>query len=262
MKAVTIDLTKKKIKNPKSKVREDRERPLHQNLALSLQEAIDESLAKKQQGKFKKSKGFGPSKNSECARFWVYSFRGAFFPADFNGRVQRIFDNGHAVHDRIYKYLDNMGVLEQTEHPIFIEVESEKGVKFPIHGFVDAIIEWKGRSIVEVKSISEVGFMHRKLRRAPKDEHIKQVKIYLHIMDLDIGYVIYENKNTQELLVLTVEKDDEYIRKLFNKYGKFWQAYQDGILPKRPYKSKDSAACKYCPLRDPCWEDVEGDKKV
>jgi CRISPR/Cas system-associated exonuclease Cas4 (RecB family) len=226
--------------------------PTSEELADELEKAIDKCLESKIEGRFKKAKGFSPSNTNECPRFLVYTFRGVYVPATHDARVQRMFDNGHAVHDRIYSYLDKMGILLDKE----VKIETPDHLPVPIYGFADGIIEWNGRAVIEVKSIGEAGYAYRKIYKKPKDEHYRQIQLYLAALKIDRGFVIYENRNNQALLVIEVAKDDAFLSKLFKKYDKIYQNYLANILPDRPYK-KNSTHCNYCDLKDLCWAENE-----
>jgi CRISPR/Cas system-associated exonuclease Cas4 (RecB family) len=194
--------------------------------------------------------GFHPSTTNECGRYAIYLFRGVTYQPKYDARTQRIFDNGHATHDRIYGYLRDMGILIADEVPVTYDDP-------PIEGTADGIIEWHGRKLIELKSISDQGFMLRKSHHKPKDDHYRQAQIYMRCLDLDGGFVIYENKNNQEILPIFVERNDDFIDKLFKKYAKIYGMYKEGSLLKRPYKSIASQQCRMCDLAEMCWADED-----
>ena len=167
----------------------------------------------------------------------------------FTGHTYRIFDNGHAVHDRLYDYFRNMGILLEEEIPL-------EHKEPPIRGTADGIIEWDGRKLIELKSISQEGFHYRLLHNKPKDDHIRQAQVYMRCLDLDDGFVIYENKNNQQILPIYMQRDDVFIDKLFKKWTKWHQAFLDDKLPVRPYKIT-SPKCQNCDAKAFCWGDSE-----
>jgi len=212
---------------------------------------IDSSLNERNKPEFKKVGGFHPSYTNQCARYWYYLFEGVVLETSFSAQTHRIFDNGHAVHDRLYKYFNNIGILVAEEIPVSYSNPS-------IEGTADGIIDWYGHKLIELKSISSEGFHYRQLYNKPKDEHYRQAQIYMKCLNLNSGYVIYENKNNQEILPIFIEKDDDFIDKLFKKYNKIYQDFVDGNKPKHPYK-RTSANCQNCDLAKMCWsEDAPG----
>ena len=215
------------------------------DLETKLVEAVDEFLSSRNDTSFKQVKGFHPSYTNQCKRYWYYMFEGAMVETDFRPQTYRIFDNGHAVHDRLYKYFRDMGILIAEE----IKVEHSSP---PIEGTADGIINWYGEKLIELKSISSEGFHYRQIYKKPKDDHYRQAQIYMECLNLDGGFVIYENKNNQELLPIYIEKDQVFINKLFKKYREIYGQYVQKIIPERPYKIT-SKHCQSCNVRSLCW---------
>jgi CRISPR/Cas system-associated exonuclease Cas4 (RecB family) len=220
---------------------------------------IDEFLEEDQKHQFRQAKGFYPSDDKMCARYWVYLFRGVPIEQNHDARLLRIFDMGNDVHERYERYFREMGILIEAE----MKVPDRDG--YPkVRGYIDDVIKWgggEGRAIVEMKSIGDRGFDFRIKYKKPKKDHIHQIQMYMHYTQIHDGMVVYENKNTQQILVFTVEYDEEYCEKVMKKYRKFHQAYKDGILPVRPYK-RTSKNCEYCRVRELCWNDKNEGVKI
>lgn len=234
--------------------KEDLVKDVQVEIRKTLTEGVDEHLQKRNAPTFKQVSGFHPSYTNQCSRYWYYLFNGVELTQSFSPQTYRIFDNGHAVHNRLYSYFRDMGILVEEEIPV-------KNDSPPIEGTADGIIEWYGRKLIELKSISSEGFHYRKLYNKPKDEHYRQAQIYMRCLNLDSGYVIYENKNNQELLPIYIEKDDKFIDKLFKKYTEYYNNYLNKEIPQRPYK-RTSANCSSCDLAALCWsENVQEGKE-
>lgn len=216
-------------------------------LEKELVDSIDDFLEKRNSPQIKKVGGFHPSYTNQCPRYWYYLFNGTEVTTSFRPQTYRIFDNGHAVHDRLYSYFREMGILVAEEIPV-----THKNP--PIEGTADGIINLDGHKLIELKSISNEGFHYRKLYKKPKDEHFRQAQIYMRCLDLPSGFVIYENKNNQEILPIYIERDEVFIDKLFKKYEGIYQSYLDRQIPVQPYK-RSSANCSACDLADKCWSE-------
>lgn len=214
-------------------------------LEEALVKAIDDKLATRNSPTIKKVNGFHPSYTNQCARYWYYLFCGTEVTTTFSPQTYRIFDNGHRVHDRLYSYLKDIGILVAEEIPVTYDSP-------PIEGTADGIINLDGNKLIELKSISNEGFHYRQLYKKPKDEHYRQAQIYMKCLDLDSGFVIYENKNNQEILPIYIDRDEPFIDKLFKKYVKIYEAYEKQEKPDRPYK-RTSANCSNCDLAKLCW---------
>lgn len=214
-------------------------------LEKGLVSAIDDHLFKRNTPTFKQVKGFHPSYTNQCARYWYYLFNGVSVETSFSAQTHRIFDNGHSVHNRLYSYFRDMGILLQEE----ISVNYDNP---PIEGTADGIINWYGERLIELKSISSEGFHYRQIYKKPKDEHYRQAQIYMECLNLDGGFVIYENKNNQEILPIYIDKDQAFIDKLFAKYRDIYGNYVNQSIPEHPYKIT-SKNCQSCDLRSMCW---------
>ena len=218
---------------------------------------VDEFLEADQEHQFRKAKGFYPSDDKMCARYWVYLFRGVPIEQNHDARLLRIFGMGNDVHERYEKYFRDMGILIESE----MKVPDREG--YPkVRGYIDDVIKWKdGKAIVEMKSIGDRGFDFRLKYKKPKKDHIHQIQMYLHYSQIPVGMVFYENKNTQQTLCFTVPYDEEYCEKVFKKYRLFTEVYEEGILPVRPYK-RTSKHCEYCRVRELCWNDKDQGVKI
>ena len=214
-----------------------------------LVENIDIDLQKRNEPVYKKVDYFRPGSTNQCARYWYYMFDGVTYTPTFSSQTYRIFDNGHAVHDRLYSYLDAMGILVSSEIPISNDDP-------PIQGTADGIIDLNGHKLIELKSISTEGFQYRQLAHKPSDDHVRQAQLYMHCLKLDSGFVIYENKNNQQILPIYLERDDDFLAKLFKKYRKIYDSVKEGKIPDRPYK-RTSKHCAKCDLQAMCWAEKE-----
>lgn len=228
--------------------------PTGSQLENILLENIDISLFERNKKEFRKVEFFRPSNTKQCTRYWHYVFNGVEdYPVNFSAQTYRIFDNGHAVHDRLYSYFKKMGILVHEELPLSYDDP-------PIRGTADGVIDLYGHKLIELKSISAEGFEYRRLAHKPSDDHFRQVQIYMQCLDLNEGFVIYENKNNQQILPIYIERDPKFIDKLFTKYRKIYQNFLEGNMPDRPYK-RTSKHCASCDLQAHCWAGNELEKE-
>lgn len=198
--------------------------------------------------------GFHPSslgiKQGKCARRNFYLLKGVAKQSTPNARLQRIFSNGHDVHNRLQSAMYKMGVDFQDEIPIDFNDP-------PIKGHCDGVLTWKDKKIlIEIKSCSEEVFSNRLRWKKPKDEHFDQANIYAYVLDIDTIYVIYENKNTQELKVFECKADKEKAEKVIDEWRTTYSMFKEDIVPKRPYKP-ESPICAVCDLVQHCRSDPE-----
>lgn len=211
---------------------------LEQHLAMTVQDDRRDGM-------------FHPSDISQpnfCPRAWsLFNFHPGGLSVKSAGvdpRLQRIFGNGHGVHDRFQRYFADAGLLWGTwSYPnklsrdyqgvraardhIYNETKLTH-VDLRIIGATDGLLVPDGQVVgLELKSMNSQGF---KWLQGPREAHKNQVYIYMACYD-DMrrrkialpgalsGYaVLYECKDTQSLKEFFVPYDrpaiDQYIASL------------------------------------------------
>ncbi len=80
------------------------------------------------------------------------------------------------------------------------------------------------------------------------------------------GFFLYENKNTQELIVIPVsmnEKNTQIIEDTFLWMSEVWDNFKEGDLPMRPEgSSKSKMPCTYCPIKKECYAGLIGTVQI
>jgi len=145
---------------------------------------------------------FHPSTLSNpCDRSVWLIYHGKMIATPLEPHVQRIFQNGNFLEQRVEKWFQNLGILVGREIPVRFDVPA-------ISGRIDFLIKHStyGITPIELKSINTSGFT--KLR-SPKPEHEMQLQMYLNMARYDIGTVLYENKNDQKIKAFFVERDEK-----------------------------------------------------
>ena len=177
----------------------------------------DEWLVKTLEDKLKKqpypSRGgkFYPSiLSSPCDRYVYLAFNGLMPGSPIAANVRRIFDCGDYLGYRYSKYFKDMNLW----------IDEEKSVSLadpPIAGRYDFIIhhEVYGQTVVELKSINDKGF--KALITDPKPDHFLQLQIYLNLLQLEHGIVLYENKNDQQVKCFEVRRSKEVWEQILEK---------------------------------------------
>lgn len=213
---------------------------------------------------FKTKKNFSPSSlvygSGACPRYWHLAFTGAVYIPDNGANPTQIASmrNGTLSHERIQNAMRASGVLKDSE----VKIISDDP---PIYAFADAIIEWNGETYVgEIKTVRTEAFEYRKASGKPTDYHVKQLLIYMREKKIDKGLLIYEDKNSHELLILPVEMTPErsaWLDQLYAWMREVHKAWKKGKLAQKPYRS-NSKVCKDCPLQPVCAASPAGDVKI
>lgn len=195
-----------------------------------------------------------------CPRRWFYDFTGGIMreeDADALGIAN--MDYGTEAHARLQKVFEKTGILVEAERKVV--TDGQPGMP-PIFGYADLIINWQGEEAVgEIKTTSQESYVSKKAKSQGAGYHLLQVLIYMKVLGLNKGFLLYENKNSQQLLIIPVTWNvantklvDDTLEWMNKVYGN-WEA---GTLPTRPFKSEKSVVCKTCPFTKKCWSDEDG----
>lgn len=185
--------------------------------------AIDSYLQKRPKDKRAKN-CFHPSSLHKSAKELFHHYLEGDNSQDFDSRILRIFDNGHAVHERLQTYLERAGILLQAEVP----VESKE---YEILGHTDGILQiGKVKGILEIKSMNANTFYSS---YDPKPEHLIQVNIYMFCTGIDRACLLYECKDDQALKEFFVKQDPEILNPVLSKIQHVQECLRTGKEPKR-----------------------------
>ncbi len=235
------------------------------NVAALYKTIEDAQLQKRRTGTTKKV-SFSPSsigyQHGSCPRYWFYMFEGVTYGEEYvddtSAQSLATMENGTYTHDRLQSLLKTAGIVVDLEREINLTDP-------PIRGFVDAILEIEGDEVIgEIKSAKQEVFQIRKTQNKPSLNHMLQLLLYMYVLERRYGVFIYENKNTQELLIIPVIMNDRRkreIEKLIEWMRTVRKTWEDKKLPVRPY-TKKSRVCKKCQLFEHCWSGPQGDIAV
>lgn len=193
--------------------------------------------------------GYG---QGNCPRYWYMAFSGADFIDNNDAVAVANMANGTKSHERIQGLIEKMGDPVKS---VQLEVEIKNEYP-PIRGFIDLIINWDGTDVIgEIKTAKQEVWDTRQSAMAPSENHMLQLLAYMKLKNIDEGFFLYENKNTQEVLLIPVMMNDrnkKIIDELFIWLQEVWDNFKNGDLPMRPF-TKTQSACKYCPIKKECW---------
>lgn len=206
---------------------------------------------------YKKKKSFSPSTlgygHGTCPRYWYIAFTGAEFEDTFDSKSLANMENGSYSHERIQDNLEKMGILKHKE----LEITNEDP---PIKGFIDAIIDWHDQDIpVEIKTANNNSFQFRITSGKPSGSHFVQFLIYLKLTKSREGFLLYENKDTQDMHIISVavsEKNKKHVDYLFEWMQATHKSFEDEELPTRPWHRANAKICKGCPVRKECYDNL------
>jgi len=228
-----------------------------------------------------------PSEFADCLRKIAYNYYGAPKEGSHSSGLLRIFDNGTWMHLRYTSYFERAGVLRgywrclnPACHKIYGREEKmgtvapylddkfkcecgnkkhfgyeEVRVNDPEYNFrgnVDAIIKIDDEHyVLDYKSMNSFSF---KRFTKPYQKHIVQVNIYLWLLGLNKGFLLYENKDNQEIRMSPVEKNEKLISQIKTRAKELNALLKSKKLPQRKHDSKSASECRNCLYRGLCWK--------
>jgi len=135
----------------------------------------------------------------------------------------------------------------------------------------DAILDYAGtRYVVEIKGLDTNKFQQLtdNLDTACKVSDVVakariQANLYCHLLSIQHGLLLIEDKNTQQFKVWIIKCDSAsatpYIQRAYDVKGRVALFRRSRQLPERVCKSSDDRLAQKCPLRDCCFsEEMEG----
>jgi hypothetical protein len=197
---------------------------------------------------------FHPSSSSGCMRRVAFGFLGVAPDAvHADGRGNRIFGNGHGVHYRIQKELEEMGVLLQKELPF----ESER---YLLRGHTDGLLDVPelDNPLLEIKSINAAGFVY--VYKAPRDSHVDQSTCYMLGLKKKNCILLYENKDNQDWRQHVVEYSKVRMKEINKRFKGVLAKVRERALPDKAGPKATSYPCRmgkgnnvfYCPHVERC----------
>lgn len=195
--------------------------------------------------------GYG---HGNCPRYWYMAFTGGMFHDNTDALGIANMSYGTQAHERIEKLFEAAGILVDKE--VEIKVSDP-----PIRGFADVLIRFNGEVVIgEIKTTRQEAFLHRQATMKPAPYHKLQILTYMKATGKRYGFLLYENKNSQEFLVIPIEmtpENDKIISDVWDWLRTVRKAWEDKTLPKCVY-TKRNKICKECPFYENCWDGPEG----
>lgn len=241
------------------------------NVAEFAQMLDDAYMATKRPDGDMTKKSFSPSSlgygNGNCPRYWYMAFSGAHFVDNNDATAVANMAYGTQAHDRLQKLIAGQASdLFKTNSMKDVKTEIEITNEYPpIRGFIDLVIDWDGEEVIgEIKTAKQEVWDTRQAEMNPSANHMLQLLTYMKLRNAKEAFFLYENKNTQEILLIPIQmtdKNKKIIDDLFIWLCEVWDNFNDGDIPMRPF-IKTSYACKGCPIKKECWAGETGTVQI
>lgn len=169
----------------------------------------------------------------------------------FDPDLYDTFDNGTAKHAMLQAQLnlmfgdqfqDEVGMADKELH---------------IEGHTDGLFTFENyRMLLEIKTIKDSAgaYGYEKITRAPLNDNVNQLNIYMRLMNVPFGLLFYFNKNDSRKMEYVVAFDEALWAKTKDRIGSVCStAYHDGPKPTKDPKFR----CKWCGFLHACPEGKE-----
>lgn len=189
-----------------------------------------------------RTKSWAASGAGKCLRQRQFSYLGLKGKGP-DDHALNIFLNGTWVHLRHQTVGLAAGYLADAEIPVFKP-------ELNLIGTMDAL-DATGTP-VEYKSINQNGFMGVR-QFGPRKDHVEQMHSYMVAGDYEGFRVVYENKNTNDLLEFYVERDPTTINSVKDDLEELNLATGNNyLLPMLEECKRKTGAYRWCPFASQC----------
>ena len=200
---------------------------------------------------------FSPSAATSCQRRQVIDKFSQFPQIPITEpRVLKFFDDGRWRHLRWQMVFYKMGIVES------MEIFQSEG-KLGYGGSYDVMVKMRlpskkktRRVVIDIKGTHASSANNIKFTGTPLYSNRVQLVIYMHLNNVDVGILWYENKNNQDIVEVVVERDKKFY-KILKKYlrrQEYMKRYvRDKVFP-REECDVDERGSEYqrCPQRRNC----------
>lgn len=173
--------------------------------------------------------------------------------------LRRIFEEGNAIHEKWQKLFvrSGLGIAENMDRSRF-----NKRYELTYSPDATNVLFNKKEYVVEIKSMNM--FAYQKATSHPSGA--KQLKLYMHFTKCFNGFVLAEDKNTQQFKVFPVEYDYNdiapYVERLEKVQEYKYKLLEEHKMVPRKCTKIDCKRAQTCNMRDACWNVGKGRVKL
>jgi hypothetical protein len=191
------------------------------------------------------------SKIGSCMRGIYLERLGKKPDKPFDDRILRVFSVGHQMEDWLCDLIKDSPGIKKTETQLRVEDE-----KLGVSGYADLFIEYEDgkKRLYEIKTKHSKAFwwMDKKGEDAQL-QHQYQLWMYLYLLNIEKGSIVYLSKDDLCVLEFPVFRDNEKLKKevfeILDLLNKAWKLKDPSILP---LPDKDDWRAKFCNYHKQC----------
>lgn len=190
-----------------------------------------------------------PSEIGSCLRKVWYSYK---FPVETEPDQMKVFEMGNIIHEfiaKVFKSDKNPHVeLIKEEFPFRHEVDD-----FTISGRIDDLILLKAdgsQLLVEVKSTKSIAYVNE-----ASPPHLAQLQLYMHILGVHDGVVLYVDKGTLQTKWFPASYDAKKAEQVIARFKALHRCLKEDVLPIAEARKSEKTRwmCRFCEYSDKCY---------
>ena len=174
--------------------------------------------------------------------------------------LKRIFEEGNAIHEKWQRMFIRAG-WSKAEDLDFTRFHEEYKMSFTPDIICSIPEMFDGEPMVgEIKSVNTYQF--QKMIKHPSAW--KQCQWYMHLTGLKKGFVLCDDKNTQDFKLEVYDYDYDLVAPFIERAEAVMFYYErvlsEGKMVKRPDDATayDCKRCERCSMKDACWNKGQG----
>lgn len=189
------------------------------------------------------------AESSFCMREQVLSL---FFQRNKTNNLSdgllRIFEEGNSIHAKWQNMFERAGIARAIEDRGYSKI-------FDLYMTPDAIVEINDKLyVVEIKSANTYSYKAMKSNH-PSGTH--QLQLYMHFLCIPRGFVLVEDKNTQEFKIFIVKYEPglatPFVKRLYDINESKEIFMMSKTLPSKVCSSIDCPRASRCDLSEACF---------
>lgn len=200
------------------------------------------------------------SDNAFCLRQQVLSLIYHQLQGDqINVGLMRIFEQGNAIHEKWQRLLIRAGYSSVKDLDV-TQFNDKYMISFTPDILCDIPKFYDGRMVGEIKSVNT--FQFKKMVKHPSA--YKQLQWYMFLTGIHKGFVLAEDKNTQDFKLEVYDFDPELVATPIDRAKQiryhYDRVYSEHKMVKRPSDATTPTCkrCSGCAMRDACWNIGKG----
>lgn len=174
-----------------------------------------------------------------CDAFLAFRFLGAPSVQATSARLQRIFDLGDARDIALKKLTRKAGIS-------LIKEEKDRKIELPLLHIRGELDDWVKNPFTNQQYVIDYKTMHNEewiSLEAAKPSHVLQIHPYMFAKETYEGFILYENKNTQEWKLLPANFDSNiWQTQIVERIERILDGIRKGYCSRHPIPNDSSCA--------------------